>query len=132
MLDILETPPIRGDVSRLKFALSSIVGNALDSLLDRPVRTVSVRTGATKDAVFFEIEDSGCGIPEEDLPRIFSPFFTRKGEWAPPGSPQARLKGVGLSLAISNTMVAEHGGRIDVRSTRDVGSVFRVVVPRAV
>jgi PAS domain S-box-containing protein len=132
ILEILETPPIWGDASRLKFALSSIVDNALDSLLDRPVRTVIVRTGATTDAVFFEIEDSGCGIPEKDLPRIFSPFFTRKGEWAPPGSPQARLKGVGLSLAISNTMVTEYGGRIDVRSTKDAGSVFKVIVPRAV
>jgi PAS domain S-box-containing protein len=129
VLNLAEAPPVRGDESRLKFVLSSIIVNALDSLLDRPVRTVNVRTGSTKDSVFFEVEDSGCGIPEKDLPRIFSPFFTMKGEWAPPGSPQAKLRGVGLSLAISNTTVTEYGGRIEVRSTEGAGSMFRVVLP---
>ena len=52
-----------------------------------------------------------------------------KGEWAPPGSPQAKLKGVGLSLAISNMMVTEYGGRIEMQSTKGVGSTFRVVIP---
>jgi len=128
---LAETAPIAGDESRLRFVLSSLIGNALDSLLDRPVRMVKVRTGTTKDAAFFEVEDSGCGIPEEDMPRIFSPFFSAKGEWAPSGSPQARLKGVGLSLAISSTTVSEFGGRIDVQSTKGGGSTFRVVMPLA-
>jgi PAS domain S-box-containing protein len=131
VLDLAETPPVEGDEVRLKFVLSSLVGNALDSLLDRPVRMVSVRTGSTKDAAWFEVEDSGCGIPEEDLPRIFSPFFSAKGEWAAPGSPQARLKGVGLSLAISSTTVSEYGGRIDVHSIKGIGSTLRVVMPLA-
>ncbi|MGA2765301.1 MAG: PAS domain S-box protein [Spirochaetia bacterium] len=130
-LALAETPPVRGDESRLKFVLSSIIGNALDSLLDRPVRTVSVRTGSTTESAYFEVEDSGCGIPEEDLPRIFSPFFSAKGEWARPGSPQARLKGVGLSLAVSSTNVTGYGGRIEVRSTKGEGSAFRVVMPLA-
>jgi two-component system sensor histidine kinase/response regulator len=131
VLDIAEAPPVPGDESRLKFVLSSLIGNALDSLLDRPVRMVCIRTGGTKDGAFFEVEDSGCGIPKEDLPRIFSPFFSGKGEWAPPGSPQGRLKGVGLSLAISNTTVSEYGGRIDVQSTTGAGSTFKVVIPAA-
>jgi PAS domain S-box-containing protein len=128
-LDLDDTIPVQGEESRLKFALSSIIANALDSLLDQPERKLRVRTGSTKDSVFFEIEDSGCGIPEEDLHRIFSPFSTMKGEWAPPGSPQAKLKGVGLSLAISNMMVTEYSGRIEVQSTKGVGSTFRVVIP---
>ena len=116
---------------RLKFVLSSLIVNALDSLLDRPVRTVNIRTGSTKDAAWFEVEDSGCGIPKEDLPRIFSPFFSAKGDWAPHGSPQARLKGVGLSLAISSSTVSEYGGRIEVQSTKGAGSTFRVILPLA-
>ena len=129
VLNLAETPSVQGDESRLKFVLSSIIGNALDSLLDRPVRVVSVRTGSMKDCAYFEVEDSGCGISEEDLPRIFSPFFSAKGEWAPPGSPQARLKGVGLSLAISSTTVSEYDGRIEVQSTKGAGSTFKVVMP---
>src|SRR5208337_2097765 len=49
VLKLAETPSVQGDESRLKFVLSSIIGNALDSLLDRPVRVVSVRTGSMKD-----------------------------------------------------------------------------------
>jgi PAS domain S-box-containing protein len=122
---------VEGDEGRLKFVLSSLIGNALDSLLDRPVRMLKVTTGCTKDTAYFEVEDSGCGIPEEDMPRIFSPFFSAKGEWAPPGSPQAKVKGVGLSLAISSSTVSEYGGRIDVQSTKGAGSTFKVVMPLA-
>jgi PAS domain S-box-containing protein len=129
VLNLVETPPVRGDESRLRFVLSSLLGNALDALVDRPVRMVSIRTGCAKDAVYFEIEDSGCGIPEPDLPRIFSPFYSGKGEWAPTGSPQSKLKGVGLSLAISSATISEYGGRIDVQSTSGAGSTFRVVMP---
>jgi two-component system sensor histidine kinase/response regulator len=128
-LDLAGAPPVKADEVRLRFVLSSLIGNALDSLLDRPERSVSVRTGTTEDSAYFEVEDSGCGIPEEDLARIFSPFFSAKGEWAPKGSAQARLKGVGLSLAISSTMVSEYGGRIDVQSTKGTGSTFTVVLP---
>jgi PAS domain S-box-containing protein len=131
VLNLAETPPVEGNEVRLRFVLSSLISNALDSLLDRPVRMMSLRTGSTKDAAYIEVEDSGCGIPEEDLPRIFSPFFSAKGEWAPPGSPQARLKGVGLSLAISGMMVSEYGGRIDVQSTKGAGSTFKVLMPLA-
>jgi PAS domain S-box-containing protein len=130
-LDFAETPPIRVDESRLKFVLSSIIDNALDSLLDQPVRMVTVRTGSTTDSAFFEVKDSGCGISEDDLTRIFSPFSTMKGEWAPRGSPQAKLKGVGLSLAISSTTVSEYGGKIEVQSTKGAGSTFRVLLPFA-
>ena len=130
-LDLAETPMVQGDEVRIRFVFSSLIVNALDSLLDRPVRMVSVRTGCAKDACYFEVADTGCGIPEEDLPRIFSPFFSAKGEWAPPGSPQARLKGVGLSLAISSSTVSEYGGSIDVKSTKGTGSTFRVLLPLA-
>ena len=129
VLDFVETPFIMGSEERLKFVLAALVGNALDSLLDRPERMLGLRTGSTKDAVYFEVEDSGCGIPAEDLPRIFSPFFSAKGEWAPKDSPQARLKGIGLDLAISSMTVSEYRGRIDVQSTKEVGSTFRMVLP---
>ena len=131
VLNLDETPPVQGDGSRLSFVLSSIIGNALDSLLERSVRVVSVRTGTTKDSSYFEVEDSGCGISEKELPRIFSPFSTTKGEWALPGSPQGKAKGVGLSLAISYTIVSEYGGRIEVQSAEGQGSTFRAVMPSA-
>jgi len=131
VLELLDTLPVVADESRLAFVLSSLIGNALDSLLDRIVRMLTVRTGSEKEAVYFEVEDTGCEIPEKDLPRLFMPFFSAKGEWAPPGSPQARLKGVGLGLAVSSMTVSEYGGKVDVRSTEGEGSTFRVVLPAA-
>jgi PAS domain S-box-containing protein len=131
VLDIVETPLVAGSEKRLGFVFAALIGNALDSLLDRPERRLCLRTGSTEKSVHFAVEDSGCGIPEEDMPRIFTPFFTAKGEWAPRGSPQARLKGIGLDLAISVMAVSEYGGRIDVQSTKEIGSTFRVVMPLA-
>lgn len=127
--ELTATEAVLADESRLMFVLGSLFGNALDSLLDRPQRRLIVRTGNTKGNVYFEVQDSGCGIPSTVLPQIFSPFFSAKGEWAPPGSPQARLKGVGLALAISSITVSEYGGRIDVESSEGVGSTFRVLLP---
>jgi PAS domain S-box-containing protein len=131
VLELAETPAVEGDESRLRFVLSSLIGNALDSLLDCRSRVVRVRTSSTSDGASLEVEDSGCGIGEADLPRIFSPFFSGKGEWAPAGSPQWKLKGVGLSLAISSTTISEYGGRIDVQSTKGIGSTFRIFLPTA-
>ena len=61
----------------------------------------------------------GPGIPEENLARIFHPFFTTK----PPG------QGTGLGLAIAQGIVTDHGGRIEVTSVVGRGSIFRVVLP---
>ena len=128
ILDLSDAPPASGEEGRVQFACQSLVSNALDSLLGRPVRVITVRTGHAENAAFFEVEDTGCGIPGTDVPRLFSPFFSRKGEWAPQGSAQAAAKGLGLSLAISAAMVSDYGGRIEVHSTEGAGSVFRIVL----
>ena len=128
VLDIVETPLVVGSKKRLEFVFEALIRNALDSLLDRSDRRLCLRTGSTENSAYLVVEDSGCGIPDEDMPRIFTPFFTAKGEWAPTGSPRARLRGIGLDLAISNMTVSEYGGRIDVESTKEIGSTFRVVI----
>ncbi|HSN57423.1 MAG TPA: ATP-binding protein [Candidatus Sulfomarinibacteraceae bacterium] len=79
-----------------------------------------LRTRVGDDAVVAEVRDTGSGIPEEVLDRIFDPFFTTRevGE------------GTGLGLAVSDSIVAAHGGTIGVTSTLGVGTVFRVELPR--
>ena len=67
------------------------------------------------------IIDTGCGIPEEDLQRIFDPFFTSKEVG----------KGTGLGLSVSHGIVKAHGGTIEVESTVGEGSTFRVYLPIA-
>jgi signal transduction histidine kinase len=63
------------------------------------------------------IKDDGCGIPKQDLDRIFEPFFTRKAQ------------GTGLGLSISYGIVEKLGGRISVDSEVGRGTVFTIVLP---
>ena len=80
-----------------------------------------IRIGLEQDGDFvrFEVEDDGCGIAPEELPRIWEPFFSTKGE-----------AGTGLGLGIVKRIVEEHGGRITVRSTPGEGATFTVELPR--
>lgn len=81
---------------------------------------ITVRTlQESEDGVSFEVEDNGCGIDEQHLPHIFEPFFTTK----PVGG------GAGLGLAVSYGIVRDHGGTIDVETSVERGSTFRVRLP---
>jgi signal transduction histidine kinase len=88
-----------------------------------------IATGQTGERAFLRVSDTGIGIEQEDLRGIFTPFHSRKGEHAPPGSPQAMVKGVGLSLAIADSIVKGRGGRIEVESRPGEGSTFTVWLP---
>jgi signal transduction histidine kinase len=81
--------------------------------------SIRVRTQAEPGGGRVDVEDTGCGIKPEHLPRVFEPFFTTK----PVG------QGTGLGLSISYGIVREHGGTIEVESTVGRGSVFRVRLP---
>jgi signal transduction histidine kinase len=115
--------------SRAGFILTSLIDNSLDAMLDRPVQMLTIRTGGAPKFAFLEVRDTGCGIPREDIPRLFTPFFTTKGEWAASGSCQAKVKGEGLSLSVCRSTVSESGGRIEVDSEPGVGTTFRVWLP---
>jgi PAS domain S-box-containing protein len=80
---------------------------------------IEIGTWASRKEVTLEITDNGCGIPAEVHSRIFDPFFTTK----PIG------EGTGLGLSISHTIVSDHGGRIELESTRGQGARFRVTLP---
>ncbi len=102
--------------------------NAMHSMLGRPQRRLTVETGEEGGRVFLRMEDTGCGIPEENLARVFTPFFSTKGEFGGKGE-QAGVKGTGLGLAVCHTIVEQHGGEIEVDSELDAGSRFTVWLP---
>jgi len=81
--------------------------------------TITIRTGVEGAQVWVEIQDTGCGIPKENLKRIFDPFFTTK----PVG------KGTGLGLSLSYGILQKHGGRIEVDSEIGRGTCFRLTIP---
>jgi len=76
--------------------------------------------------VAVHVRDSGCGIREEDLPRIFEPFFSTKQYADRPDK-----RGLGLGLTICRDIVEEHGGELTVESKLGEGTTFTLTVPAA-
>ncbi len=70
-----------------------------------------------KRGVIIEVEDNGCGIKEEDIDRVFDPFFT------------TRPTGTGLGLSITKRIIEEHGGKIEVESDWGKGTKFKIYLP---
>jgi len=102
----------------LKTVLSNLVGNALK--YGRDNGTLQLRAALRDDKLLIEVADSGIGIRAENLPQLFQEFFREKR------AETRDIDGNGLGLAIVKRLVERVGGRIDVESTVDVGSIFRV------
>jgi len=117
---------------QLSFVLNTLLVNALHAVLGEPSPRIRVSTGKLGTEKFIRVEDNGIGIAREKLSSLFTPFFSEKGEHAPPASPQARVKGVGLGLVVSQSIVTARAGRIEVESTAGVGSTFTVWLPAGV
>ncbi len=115
-------PPVRGDFEWLKRVVHNLVSNAIKySPGGGPVRVSGRDLGRE---VELSVTDSGIGIREEDLPRLFH-RFTRVNREATPD-----VAGTGLGLSICRHVVTEHGGTILVRSEYGKGSTFTVRLPK--
>jgi len=110
----LPTIPARG------VELSQVITNLIDNALDAASSTVTVKTTAGPQEVVLEVFDDGSGIPEEQISRIWEPFYTTK----PLGV------GTGIGLPISRKIIADHNGRIEVQSRPGL-TVFEVHLPTA-
>jgi C4-dicarboxylate-specific signal transduction histidine kinase len=121
--------PVTINRHQLDFIVDALLVNARHAVLGQPVRKINVRTGTLDGQSFLRVQDSGIGIARERQSSLFTPFFSEKGEHASPDSPQAQVRGVGLSLAVSHSIVTGKGGRIDVESAPGVGSTFTVWLP---
>ncbi|MBP7935508.1 MAG: PAS domain-containing protein [Phycisphaerae bacterium] len=122
---------VHADATQLQQALMNLVINAKDAMPDGGRLDVVLRAAQAEDLARFsdlepkrtyavvEIRDSGCGIPAAIGGRIFEPFFTTK----------ERGKGTGLGLAVVQSIVRDHGGRIEFSSTEGKGSTFTLVFP---
>ena len=110
-------PLTRADAAMLQQVFTNLILNAVQAMPDGG--TLMLRSYTEGDYLKVVVEDSGKGIPRDNLGKLFEPFFT------------TREKGVGLGLAVSYGIVQQHQGRIDVRSREGEGTTFTVVLPRA-
>ena len=120
-----ELPKVMCDARMIHSVIMDIVSNALDACLwknydDSEKPRVSMSADPTDDNEVFiiRIEDNGCGMTEEVKSNIFTPFFSTKSR-----------AGTGLGLSISSRMIDVHGGKIEVESDLDSGSLFKIILP---
>jgi len=106
------------DAYRLRQVLVNLLTNAIHATGSGGRVVISLN--GDKDDVRLAIQDTGQGIPKENLERIFEPFFSTKA----PG------EGTGLGLFVTRGIVEELGGAIEVKSRLGEGSTFKVVLPR--
>ncbi len=108
-------PPLLLDEKLIKQALLNIIKNAMAAMPDGG--TLSIQTSLDDGGVKIQIKDTGTGIPEEILSKIFEPYFTTKSE------------GSGLGLTVVYKIVKEHGGELRVHSRKGKGSSFIIFLP---
>lgn len=118
-----DLPPVRGDRHRLFQVFDNLLGNALK--FSNPGDQVTVRMQEEETAIRTEVEDTGIGIPADQLSRIFERFYQVDG------TTKRRHGGTGLGLAIVKQIVEAHGGRVGVASELNKGSLFYFTIPKA-
>jgi two-component system NtrC family sensor kinase len=117
-LQLNPLPPVSVSAKAMEKVFGNLLINAFQSL--KSGGNIRVEARETEDSVEIEIQDEGEGISEENLKRIFDPYFTT---WRQKG-------GHGLGLTVCYNIVRDHGGRIEVSSRLGEGSVFKLVLPK--
>jgi PAS domain S-box-containing protein len=115
--DLRTGATIRGDALQLQQAFANIILNAIQAMPNGGKLGVAVHKNGKQVKV--DISDTGPGIPEKDLDKIFDPFYTTKDVG----------KGTGLGLFITHIIINNHGGRIEVKNNPGSGCTVTVVLP---
>jgi len=118
--DLHSAPNVLGDPERLQQLFLNLFMNAVDAMPSGGELRVRLTTAADGE-IQIAVGDTGQGIPERDLPRIFEPFFTSKEAGT----------GNGLGLMVAKGIVKDHGGSMTVKSKEGQGTEFRILLPRA-
>lgn len=121
--ELADVPPVQGDPYTLQEVLFNLCTNALAAMpkggkLTLRCYALGGRDEDQMDSVAIDVSDTGVGIPRVDLEKIFEPFYTTRADSG----------GTGLGLGLCRMLIAEMGGRIEVRSVLGQGSTFTVVM----
>ncbi len=122
-------PKLLADPGMIEHALVNLIQNSIHAVsrVDHPV--IFIRTFCNKDTISFEIEDNGCGIPDEYLEAIYEPSFSLKGSKDIAGSYQFDIKGTGYGMSNVKKYIKLHKGSISVNSIVGSGTKFTISLP---
>ena len=112
-------PETMVDPSSMEQAFLNIILNAYKAMPQGGTLTIVTQllNGDKTEAVQVVFEDTGVGIPEQNLSRIFNPFFSTRSD------------GTGLGLSITKNIIEQHGGTIEAQSQVNVGTRFIITLP---
>ena len=118
---ILDPKADRVFVDRIQIqqVLINLIRNAIEAMLDSPVRSLAISTEGVPELITISVEDTGSGISETLAPQLFQPFVTSK------------QSGMGIGLSICRTIIESHGGRIWFERGPEGATIFRFTLPRA-
>ena len=114
-------PLVPGDNLSLEQLFINLILNSRDAIIQKTESNadyqgcINIRTAAADSSVILTIQDNGCGIPQDILSRIWTPFFTTK----------QKGRGTGIGLSLSHRIIKEHGAEVDIK-TSDQGTTFRL------
>lgn len=112
-------PLIQGDRIQLQQVILNLISNSLEAMEERSdSRELIIRTSCTDNVtILVEVEDSGCGISQHNMNKLFTHFFTTK------------TNGLGMGLPISRSIIEAHKGRLDAKNNPDCGANFYFTIP---
>jgi two-component system nitrogen regulation sensor histidine kinase NtrY len=110
-----DLPLLQADAALLRRALENLILNAMDAMPAGGV--LMLRTTRDKGEIHLEVSDTGTGLTPEECERLFTPYYTTKHH------------GTGLGLAVVQSVISDHGGRISVESEKGIGTSFHIYLP---
>jgi two-component system sensor kinase FixL len=119
-INLVANPPsVQGDRIQLQQVLLNLISNSLEAMeSSRDAHELSIKTSfKDKYTILVEVKDSGCGIPEGNMDKLFTHFFTSKPD------------GLGMGLSISRSIIEVHGGKLDAENNPDRGATFYFTLP---
>lgn len=124
-----EIPELFADSGMIEHVFVNLIQNSIHALSKAEYPIIKIKTYATNGFVCFEIEDNGCGIPEEHLDSIYESTFTLKGSNDVTGSYQNEIKGTGYGMASAKKCIDQHKGKLSIKSEVGVGTKIIISLP---
>jgi signal transduction histidine kinase len=118
-LELGNLPLVECAPSQIDQVFLNLIVNAAQAMPEGKMGLIDIRTDCDDKHVWIEVQDNGPGIPPEILKKIFDPFFTTKD----PGT------GTGLGLSVSQNIIQQHNGTLEVNSVVGVGTTFKITLP---